>query len=129
VLSRLNAFFLANVEEDLQGFFKFGPQLFGVLPVKVRTTVEPKNFTPKKIEFSVVFNLGVIAVQGHDVHGCTPCCTAADPTQEQVSLELVSTIKTKINKVDPAKVFDWQDQLTVQAHHHNIKVDNLEVLV
>jgi hypothetical protein len=62
VLSRLDAFFLANVEEDLQGLFEFGPQLFGVLPVKVRAAVEPENFTPKKIELSVVFNLGVIAV-------------------------------------------------------------------
>ena len=63
-------FFLANVEEDLQGLFEFGPQLFGVLPVKVRATVQAENFTAKKIQFSVVFNLGVIAVQGHDAHGC-----------------------------------------------------------
>ena len=72
MLSRLDAFFLANVEEDLQGLFEFGPQFFGVLSIKVRATVEPENLAAKKIQLSVVFNLGVIAVLGHEVHGSLP---------------------------------------------------------
>ena len=67
---------MSNLEKGLKRLLELRAQLLGVLAVEIGATIQAQDLAPKLVEVRVVLNLGLIAVNGHDAHGTTPCCSS-----------------------------------------------------
>src|SRR5215475_3854750 len=74
VSPRRNPLLTAHLKEHVQRLTKLRPQVLWCTPVEVSATIQAEDLPPEHVKLSVIFNLGLVALNGHDVHGTIPCC-------------------------------------------------------